>query len=319
MHKSHDVSSVGLYILDILGRYMEAMPTAGGVDFIDEVRLVVAGAGGGTAIDCARLGLETRAVGAVGDDEKADFVLSTLQRQGVDVTAMARLPDVATSTSMLPITPDGQRQAWFVRGASWQFVPDQTAVDQAVGARIVHLGGLGMLDAMNGQPAQMLLQQARQAGCITTLDLLLPGADIKVDLEMLMPYVDFFMPSIEEAQALTGLEKPDDIAAHYLEYGATCCVLTMGGKGSFIAHQDGRQHYIPAMPEVQVVDTSGCGDAYSAGFMAALLQDEQDLVFCGCLATAAASLVATGLGSDAGIQSWEDTRQKAQMLYGRIA
>ena len=67
---SVDVTCVGLTILDILGRPVERIPPGGSVDFIDEIRLTVAGTAAGTVIDCAKLGLKSRAVGALGQDVK---------------------------------------------------------------------------------------------------------------------------------------------------------------------------------------------------------------------------------------------------------
>lgn len=312
--KKTDVSVVGLYILDILGRYMETLPPPGQADFVDEVRLTVAGTAGGTAVDCAKLGLSTRAVGALGDDEKADFMLSTMRGYGIDVDAMARLPDVSTSISMLPIMPSGERRAWFVRGASDRFSPDESTIEAALASPIVHLGGTGLLSAFDGAPSRRFLERAKQAGCTTTLDLIVARPEISEMIDPLMPFTDYFIPSIEETQILTGLKQPEAIADYYLERGADCCVLTMGGDGSFIAHQDGRRHHVPPMPDVDVVDTTGCGDAYSAGFIAAL-NEGWELEFCGYFATAAAALVATGLGSDAGIVSMADTRQRAEAHY----
>ena len=80
--------------------------------------------------------------------------------------------------------------------------------------------------------------------------------------------------------------------------GVTCPVLTMGGEGSIIAMGEERIR-VPAYP-IDVVDTTGCGDAYTAGFIAGLVE-ERSLMECAHLGTAAASLVASGLGSDAGI------------------
>ena len=87
LSRKYDASIVGLYILDVLGRPVTKIPEGGNVEFIEELRLTVAGTAGGTVIDCAKLGLKTLAVGAVGNDEKADFVISVLEKFGVDVSA----------------------------------------------------------------------------------------------------------------------------------------------------------------------------------------------------------------------------------------
>jgi sugar/nucleoside kinase (ribokinase family) len=113
------------------------------------------------------------------------------------------------------------------------------------------------------------------------------------------------MPSIEEAKDMSGQGTAEDCAKFYLDHGATCCVFTLGGDGAFYAHKDGTRMKSPAY-DIQVVDTTGCGDAFDAGFIAALhhkMDTETALRF----AQASAGLVATGLGSDAGIVSFEQT------------
>ena len=85
----YDVSVIGLYILDVLGRPVTRIPDRGNVEFIEEIRLTVAGTAGGTVVDTAKLGLKSLAVGAVGDDEKADWVLLTLNKHGIDTSSHA--------------------------------------------------------------------------------------------------------------------------------------------------------------------------------------------------------------------------------------
>ena len=72
LSKKYDASIVGLYILDVLGRPVSKIPDGGNVEFIEELRLTVAGTAGGTIIDCAKLGLNTLAVGAVGNEQSFD-------------------------------------------------------------------------------------------------------------------------------------------------------------------------------------------------------------------------------------------------------
>ncbi len=104
---------------------------------------------------------------------------------------------------------------------------------------------------------------------------------------------------------MSGRVAPDDCAAFYLDKGAQCCVFTLGAEGAYYAHRDGSRLKMPAYP-VKVVDTTGCGDAFDAGFIAAL-HHKMDVETSLRFAQAAAALVATGLGSDAGIVSFEDT------------
>lgn len=302
----YDVSVIGLYILDILGRPVKHIPDRGNVEFIEEIRLTVAGTAGGTVIDTAKLGLKSLAVGAVGDDEKADFMLATMAKHGIDISAMLRVPGVPTSATILNVRPNGERPALHVRGASDHFDVLATIYDQVFDAPIIHLGGTGLLRKLDGEPSRELLREAKARGRTTTFDLIAATADTIGIVEPLLPYIDYFMPSIEEAKDMSGRATPEDCAAFYLDRGVTCCVLTLGADGAFYAHRDGTTLRVPAYA-INVVDTTGCGDAFDAGFIAALhhgMNPETAMRF----AQAAAALVATGLGSDAGIRSFAHTR-----------
>jgi sugar/nucleoside kinase (ribokinase family) len=304
----YDVSVIGLYILDILGRPVTRIPERGNVDFIEEIRLTVAGTAGGTVVDTAKLGLRSLAVGAVGEDEKADWVLLTLEKHGIDTSAMQRLAGVPTSATILNVRPNGERPALHVRGASDHFDLPASLYDQAFDAPIVHLGGTGLLRKLDGAPSIAVLREAKARGRTTTFDLIAASAETAHLVMPLLPHIDYFMPSIEEAQDISGRSGPEDCASFYLDKGATCCVFTLGGEGAYYAHRDGTRLRSPAY-EINVVDTTGCGDAFDAGFIAAL-HNKMDVETSLRFAQAAAGLVAMGLGSDAGIVSFEDTLDK---------
>jgi sugar/nucleoside kinase (ribokinase family) len=265
---SHDVSVIGLYILDVLGRPVDAIPPGGNVEFIDEIRLTVAGTAGGTVVDLAKLGLNCLAVGAVGDDEKADFVLATLQRFGVDVAQMQRLKGVPTSSTILNIRRNGDRPALHARGASDHFEIADSALDAVLAPPIIHLGGTGLLAKLDGEPSRKLLAEAKARGRITTFDLL--GAnDGTLDLiSPLFPHIDYFMPSIEEAKQISGAADVEGAGHFFIERGVKHCVFTLGGDGVCFLDATGAVLRQPAF-QIEVVDTTGCGDAFDAGFITA--------------------------------------------------
>jgi len=301
----HDVSVIGLYILDVLGRPVERIPPGGAVEFIDEIRLTVAGTAGGTVVDTAKLGLKSLAVGAVGEDEKADFVLATLEKHGVDISEMRRVPGVPTSATILNVRPNGERPALHVRGASDHFELTSERYDAIFDAEIVHLGGTGLLAKLDGEPSRVILEEAKRRGRIVTFDLIAADAETLALVEPLLPSIDYFMPSIEEARDMSGKTSDEDCAAFYLDRGVGTCVFTLGGDGAFYASRNGLSFRSPAY-RVDVKDTTGCGDAFDGGFITALrrgMDPETAVRF----AQAAAGLVATGLGSDAGIRSFDHT------------
>lgn len=309
--KKYDATIVGLYVLDILGRPVSEIPKGGDLAYIDELRLTVAGTAGGTIIDCAKLGLSTLAVGAVGDDEKADFVISVLEKFGVDTAGFERIQGVPTSSTILNIRPNGERPALHLRGACDYFMPPNKEKLNIFDCKVFHLGGTGLLKKLDGSASVELLKDAKENECITTWDLI-GATESTIDIvKPLLPHIDYFMPSIEEASIMCGLDDPKDIAKYYLDNGVTNCVLTMGGEGSLFVNKD-ETIKTPAF-DINVVDTTGCGDAFDAGMITSLINDfdlEKSLKF----ATTTSGLVATGLGSDAGIIDFDDTINKMNTL-----
>jgi sugar/nucleoside kinase (ribokinase family) len=306
----HDVSVVGLYILDILGRPVDRIPDGGNVEFIDEIRLTVAGTAGGTAVDVAKLGLKTLAVGAVGDDEKADWMLATMQRHGIDTSMMQRLAGIPSSATILNVRRNGDRPALHVRGASDHFDVVEADYDRILAPPILHLGGTGLLRTLDSGRSLPLLAEARRRGRTVVFDLLAAHAGTLPLVEPLLPHIDYFMPSIEEAAAMSGTSSKEDAADFFLSRGVRCCVFTLGADGAYYANGDGTRFRRPAFA-IDVVDTTGCGDAFDAGFIAALhhrMEPEEAVRF----AQASAALVATGLGSDAGIVSFDETMRFAR-------
>ena len=309
--KKYDATIVGLYVLDILGRPVSEIPKGGDLAYIDELRLTVAGTAGGTIIDCAKLGLSTLAVGAVGDDEKADFVVSVLEKFGADTAGFERIKGVPTSSTILNIRPNGERPALHLRGACDYFMPPNKEKLNIFDCKVFHLGGTGLLKKLDGSASVELLKDAKENECITTWDLI-GATESTIDIvKPLLPHIDYFMPSIEEASIMCGLDDPKDIAKYYLDNGVTNCVLTMGGEGSLFVNKD-EIIKTPAF-DINVVDSTGCGDAFDAGMITSLINDfdlEKSLKF----ATTTSGLVATGLGSDAGIIDFDDTINKMNTL-----
>ena len=154
-----------------------------------------------------------------------------------------------------------------------------------------------------------MFQFARARGIVTTYDMLaIPQPDLLKIVETSLPFVDYFMPGLEEAVMMTGITDRRETIRYFLERGAKHTVFKMGGRGSSIAWMDNgqvREIRIPTY-EVPVVDSTGCGDAYCAGFIVGLSMG-WDLEQAGRLGSAAGALVIQGLGSDAGIVDLEKT------------
>jgi len=306
MSATFDASFVGLTILDIAGRPVEAIPPGGDVHFIDEIRMNPAGTAAGAVMNAAKLGARCRAVACVGADAMGDHIVAAYAGFGIDTALVSRSASSRTSATMLTIRPNGDRPALHCRGASDDLFVDEADFDAVCDARFLHHGGTGLLAAMDGGQSAKLLAHAKARGLTVTLDLIAPDGNTMETLAPLLAHVDWFMPSIEEARLLSGHETLAEVAAFFTEAGAGGCVFKCGAEGSYVRH-DGGELRIPTY-RIEVSDTTGCGDAYCGGFVAALAAGESLEDACR-LGSATAALVATGLGSDAGVVDLATTRE----------
>ena len=300
-----DYSSIGFITFDCLGWPVTDIPKGGGTFFIDDFTLAVSGAAGMAAIAAAKMGLTCAAVGGLGTDLMGDWVLQRLQHFGVDTSALKQIPGARTSSSIVCTRPDGSRPALHMKGATGDFYIDDDLMPQVIDARVVHLGGVGLMTKMDQGRNAELARRAQLGGAIVTVDIFAGSRDDLPAVASVLPYTDYFMPSIEEAHALTGRDDLEGTAAFFLDRGAKCCIFTLGPDGAYYHHSNGTRFLVPAF-EVNVVCTCGCGDAFDAGFAVAICKgmDPESAVR---FAQATSALNATGLGSQAGIVDFDHT------------
>lgn len=305
------VISLGIHIADILGRPVSSIPEGQNVSLLEEIRITVAGTAAGTSVDMAKLGLDVHAMGAIGEDEMGNFIVNTMNRYGINTENLVRKKGVQTSATMLPIRPNGERPALHVTGANGELTIDDINFEAISSADHLHMGGTSLLPKLDGEPTRKILQYAKENGVTTTFDLVaVQRPDLLELIEPLLPYIDYFMPGLEEAEMMTGLSDRQKIIEFFLNKGTKHTVFKMGSEGSSIAYlEDGQvRELLTPVYETSVVDTTGAGDSYCAGFIKGLSLG-WDLKQCAMLGSASAAQVVTGLGSDAGIVDFESTER----------
>jgi sugar/nucleoside kinase (ribokinase family) len=297
------VTVLGACILDVLGRPVETIPPGQGSARLTEIKATAAGTAAGPAVDLAKLGASVRVIGALGDDLLGDIVTAAMARHGVETAGLVRKKGVQTSATILPIRPNGERPALHVPGATRLFGYADIDLEHIRGSRALLIGAPDALAGMTGEELAEVARAARDHGALVAVDVLHPGRP--QDLERLAPLLgqaDWFLPNADQLLALTGRASlagaMDDIVA----LGTRGVAVTLGADGCLVAtRQDPVAMALPAI-KVDVVDTTGCGDGFTAGMLAGLLlsASPEDAAWLG---VACGSLVATGLGSDAGIES----------------
>ncbi len=291
------IVTLGVHVVDVLVRPVEEIPEGQGGTLVEEIRITPAGSAGGTAVTLAKLGAQVRSAGAIGEDELGEVLLTLLGGYGVDTSCLVRREGVQTSASVLPIRPDGSRPALHVVGANGAYTSEDAPWDAIADADAVHLGAP---EFMGGEEAAKILAYARERDVVTSADLLAPGEQAAEIVDWIGPafeHLDYLLPNEEQVLGLTGAEDVESGCRALVERGVGCVAATVGADGVIIVGQGGTER-VPAFA-VNVVDTTGCGDAFSAGFLYGVTdgRDHREAAALGC---AAAALVAQGLGSDHG-------------------
>ncbi|OBK25950.1 sugar kinase [Mycobacterium asiaticum] len=290
-----DIAVVGVHVLDthIIG--VASIPDGSEGQLVETIRMSPAGTAGGTAVVLSRLGARVRSYGAVGADPLGDTLLTLLQANGVNVSGLMRTTATQTSASVIPVRPNGDRPAWHCPGANATLSLDALDLDDIVHGSHLHLGGPEFL---GGTAAATLLKHAKDHGLSTSVDILAGGnPGLLTWIIEALPHTDYLLPNDEQVLGFTGTTDLELGCRALIDAGAGCVAVTRGGDGALVIVRD-QTIEVPAYA-VDVVDTTGCGDAFSAGFILgrALGRDFAASARLGC---ATAAQVAGGLGTDAG-------------------
>ncbi|BEK98256.1 carbohydrate kinase family protein [Nocardia seriolae] len=292
---SQSIICLGAHVFDVQVRPVQAIPDGQGATLVEQIRFSPAGTAGGTALTLAKLGATVRCAGAIGTDPIGDLLLAMLGARGIDTSLLLRRKEVQTSASVLPIRPDGSRPAFHVPGANLTYSPADAPHEEIAGATHLHLGGP---ELMGGEAAAQILEPARAAGVVTSADLLATGdPGVLAWIAPALPHLDYLLPNDDQVLGCTGAATLEQGCRELVDRGVGCVVATRGAQGALVVTAT-ETFAVPAFA-TDVVDTTGCGDAFSAGFLRGIALG-RDLRAAAVLGCAAAALVAQGLGSDHG-------------------
>jgi sugar/nucleoside kinase (ribokinase family) len=264
------ISVAGTLVADVIIRPIRAWPGKSQNAKVEYIEVLPGGAVANTGMALARLGVPVSTCAAVGEDNLGKIVKESLGRWAAR-DAVAVMPSRRTTASMVAVSDDGDRCFLSAAGACDQFTltPNQVENEIASGSRALHIGYAMILPALDGEPLKKVMQQVGGLGALTSLDVTYFDGRPWPDLLKLMPEIDVFCPSLLEACAITGKTNAAEAAEALVAAGVRKFVaVTEGARGVWIHIVGEGQEFIPARP-VKVVDTTGAGDAFIAGVLAA--------------------------------------------------
>jgi len=250
-------------------------PPEGGEAHAEEADFHLGGSGCATAVCLQKMGVPSALAGNVGDDIFAEYALGHLRSSGLDCSLVRKLPAKQTGFFMILVTPGGQRTMFGNRGANAEPLLPETLIKRLKEFNHLHISGYTLLGDAQYEVISEVTREARRRSLTISLD---PGVCSSEEagerLLGMLNLVDTFLPSQDELKLLvkegTALEEK---VIPLLDRGCGAVALKMGAQGS--RYEDGMQTCsvpVHSDPDRRVVNTTGAGDSFNAGFLKGMLE-----------------------------------------------
>ena len=278
------------------------------VEIKDEKRILVTGGSVANAINgIANLGVPCGFFGTVGEDELGKLFEDEQKNQGIQPLLIHS--DLPTGRAVGLVSPDGERTFATYLGAASELHPDDITPERFQGFEIFFVEGYLVY---NHALIMAAASAAKSAGITIALDLAsynVVEANLAILNELVDNYVDIVFANEEEAKAFTGMQPLG--ALENLAGRCDIAVVKVGKEGAYI-QQGTLRHQIPAAGDL-VVDTTGAGDFFAAGFLAGIAKG-YDLEKSGKLGALLASKVIRVPGAKLAAEEWTEIRKMEDIL-----
>ena len=291
-----DVVGLGLNATDTLILVPHFPAYAGKAPFHQEI-LSPGGQVASAMVTCARLGLRTKYIGTVGDDERGRVQMESLLQSGINLDHVQVRKGCANQSAYIIIDrTTGERTVLWRREECLRLEPEEITPEQITCARLLHI------DGHDTRAVEQAARIARRHGVPVTVDV----DTIYHGFDQVLPHIDYLIASSEFPAQWTNQADPfKALQVIQREYGMRVAAMTLGSHGA-LALENGNFVYSPAFV-VNCADTTGAGDVFHGAFCYAVLQgmcmrDALDL------SNAMAALNCTAIGARGGIRGLEDAR-----------
>ena len=300
-----DVSIIGAGVIDVLVGAVDEKIFLRGSSAMDFIEMSFGGDALNEAVALSRLGKKVQWISNLGDDDAGKKILGYAEENALDVSCVKIDAGLATSITIVLVEKSGERFFLTNPHASMRKLAEEDIiphVDEM--ADIVSFASMFISTTLDIAATERIFKKIKAAGKILAFDMKFPhhGETLK-DMAGMLSCADYFFPNEDELAALTGEGDIYKNISALLNFGLKCAVVKRGGKGCIIATKNERLE-IPACRVEKVVDTTGAGDCFAAGFLYAL-SEGWPLEECGKFACATASCSVEEIGAVTGVTSLE--------------
>jgi len=294
MKEKKKIVCIGILCLDILISRVDEDIFKRQTTDVDFIKCQAGGDALNESIIVSVLGHDSILMGAVGDDIWGEYIINQVKARGVDTSAVYKIPSLPTTVSTVLVKQNSERLFLVYKKNNAAFAEECLKYEVIASADAVSVGSIYYNEALDSR-MNNILSLAKKNKALTFGDVSYrQGYTIEKAKDYLHLF-DFFVPNFEEAKGLTGKSDLESIAGKILDYGVKNVIIKMGDKGCYIQNATDKI-VVPAFNNDNVVDTTGAGDSFLAGFIAGTLEG-LDLESAAVFASAAASINVQGLGA----------------------
>ena len=307
------VLCAGLTVCDLIFRPMSREVLEQDTSKAEDIKLSGGGDAYNVAMNLAALGEKVELLTKIGLDDLGEYLFQKLKKAEIGVKWCKRV-EIPTSASGVFIKEDGERSFLSYKGACHSLNKVYFVQEIFNDKKYLYLGSAFDLPQLDGAGMVEVFENAQAAGVKTILDT--TGEPKIKDMEWfseVLKHTDYFLPSLREAQKLTGKAKAEEAAEQFAELGVGCIVIKLGAQGCLL-YEKGKFTKISAYP-ASVVDTTGAGDAFVAGFISGLLQGFS-FEKCAQYGNVIGSLAVEKLGASGHEYKKEEIERRLQYVAG---
>lgn len=265
------IACIGSITIDIIVNPADDIPPLGTLRAVSGVEMHVGGCAANAAIDLAKLGIPSELICCIGDDNFGAFIESICKKNNVGLRGIFCNQNSTTTGCVVCVSSKGERSFLYNPGSTADFKLEDINMDVIQESDILFVAGAFLLTDFDGVPCSKLMKKAREMQKFTVMDTAWDFEDKWLPkIKDVLPYLDLFMPSYDEAVKITGKHDLNEIADMFFDAGVKSVIIKTGKDGAFICENHSIRYNLPTYLSIKPIDTTGAGDSFCAGFLAGL-------------------------------------------------
>ena len=308
----YDVIVVGELNVDLLLNEIAELPSVGKEILAQKMNLSLGSSAAIFACNLSTLGTKVAFIGNVGKDYFGSFCIDSLKEKNVATTFLNTDNEIGTGITVV-MNYDEDRAMLTYQGAMKTFSIDQINLDNIKSARHLHFSSYFLQPGL-APDILKLFKKAKESGLTVSFDPQWdPDETWDLDMKVILPYVDIFLPNKKEFMALARSDDWEKSLFELEEY-SNIIVIKDGNNGSYVFHDKKIKPCDPFLNN-QVVDSIGAGDSFNAGFIYQFINDKS-IDKCQEYANLVGAVSTTAEGGTGAFRNKETVKEIAEKRFG---